>query len=518
MKATALSGLLLWVTFSTTAAERTWTGDGGNNLWSNPNNWSPAGAPQNGDELFFQKLCILPTCPTVTVVNDLSNLRVGELHFGGTSGRVDYVVNGNPLILTDWVLIGVTYHETKRATVTFNCPLVLGASMRFDINYGGEGGEINNLYLNGPVDLNGFDLDFVLLKVSGNGSARAYISGTISGTGNVNAYPQDTCEVEFNGPADNTFTGTLRLSGELGEEIFRFNKTGGAVTHGRLVIGGVCRWLRPHQIGDEATLVVTDAEGFRAGKLYFQGNNETVRNLEMLESTQADEPNNGLLDTGGGILTVLNRLSTTANGGTPVIRGRLAVPSALTLDINGTEFYGLDLQADISGGGDMTKIGNAALILSGNSTFTGYLFVDSASVEPRHANAFGSVTRGVLLRGGALRLINRTISGESLWSITRDGSALFSLGTATWAGEIHLERDLQIYGENFTHAHAITGTGGLSLFGGTITFADSAHNTFTGATEVHCELLQLNKPTNTRAFSVRSSSAAISRHRTKFAG
>ena len=41
-------------------------------------------------------------------------------------------------------------------------------------------------------------------------------------------------------------------------------------------------------------------------------------------------------------------------------------------------------------------------------------FVDAGAVEPRTASALGSVTRGVALRAGTLRLSNLTLSGESL--------------------------------------------------------------------------------------------------------
>src|SRR5262245_52246493 len=162
MKATALLGLLLSLTFSTTGAERSWTGAGGNNLWSNPNNWSPAGAPQDGDDLNFFNICPLPIgCPAFTVVNDLNNLRVGELRFGDhASGNVEYIVNGNPLRLTDWIVVGqATGDDTPLAVVTLNCPLVLENDPQFRVYYGGWGGfptdgRENRLFLNGALDLN----------------------------------------------------------------------------------------------------------------------------------------------------------------------------------------------------------------------------------------------------------------------------------------------------------------------------------------------------------------------------
>jgi hypothetical protein len=90
MKLLALTAAGLLLAASAPAVERTWTGMGGNNLWSNPNNWSPAGAPQDGDDLNFFDICLLFIgCPAVTTVNDLSNLRTGAIRFGDTSGNVE---------------------------------------------------------------------------------------------------------------------------------------------------------------------------------------------------------------------------------------------------------------------------------------------------------------------------------------------------------------------------------------------------------------------------------------------
>jgi autotransporter-associated beta strand protein len=324
------------------------------------------------------------------------------------------------------------------------------------------------------------------------------VMGVISGTGNVSSSVHEDCKIEIGGPGGNTFIGTFRASslvhGYGGPTVF--SKQSGAAVNTRLeIVNGFVRLDRPDQIGDGATVLLDDSG------LNLQGHDDTFQTLELIAGNGwSDDPTT--LDTGGGVLTLRGNITSRSTPeGVPIVRGRLFLTGSHTFDVSGTEFYGLDLQAAVSGANDITKTGTAALILSGNNTFTGWLFVDAGAVEPRTASALGSVNRGVALRGGTLRLINMTISGESLWATTRDGSALLSLGTATWAGEIHLDRELQIYGEDLTHAHAITGTGAIILFGGTITLASTEQNTFTGALAVRCELLRLNKPSNTRAFS-----------------
>jgi len=473
-------------------ATRLWRGANPvNNLWSNPDNWSPRGVPQNGEELVFDQLC---AC-TITMQNDLPNLRVNELDFNDG----DYVLNGNALTISNYLYVGTCNgSDAPELTVTINADLVLGGDVRVITCYGDSVFDDNNtLNLRGGIHLNGFDLH---LQTESTGGLTAVINvmGVISGTGNVSSSVHQDCKVEIGGPNGNTFIGTFRagsfVHGYGGPTVF--SKQSGAAVNTRLeIVNGLARLDRPNQIGDGATVFLDDSG------LNFQGHDETFQNLEMVAGNGwSDDPTT--LDTGCGFFTLLGNITSRSTPeGMPIIKGRLFLTGSHTFDVSGTEFYGLDLQAAVSGANDITKTGTAGLILSGNNTFTGYLFVDSGSVEPRHANALGSVTRGVQLRGGTLRLINRTISGESLWATTRDGSALFSLGTATWAGEIHLDRELQIYGESLTHTHAITGPGGISLFGGTITLASTEQNTFTGALAVRCELLRLNKPSNVRAFS-----------------
>jgi len=478
-----LLGLLLAI--HTRAATRSWTGLNGSR-WSNPNNWSPNGTPQPGEDLEF----IVTGCGFCSrdMTNDLNNLVLGRLFFEKNA----YTLSGNPLTLNDQIYLGRTGPDASTTVVTIHCALTLGANVDFVANYGNGG--VSKLNLTGPINLNGFDLH--LQTEWAFDSAEIHVMGVISGTGNVSATVHQDCTIEMGGPSGNTFTGTLTASSFVlgyGGPVVLSKQSGAAVNTRLEIMDGTVRLERPNQIADGAIVLMDE------GELDFQDHDETFRDLEMVGGDGWNHEQT-TLNTGTGTLTLLGSVTSRSTpGGAPIIKGRLALNGDHTLDISGTEFYGLDLQADISGGGDLTKTGTASLILSGNNTFTQWLLVEAGSVEPRTASALGSVSRGVSLRGGSLRLINLTISGEALYS-QADNATLFSLGTSTWAGEIRLERQLQVYGENLTHAHAITGPGGLLLLGGTITLGSTEQNAFTGATEVRCELLRLNKPSNTRAF------------------
>jgi autotransporter-associated beta strand protein len=500
MKASLLLPLFCAFVCTAPAATRTWVG-AGNNLWSNPNNWSPAGTPQPGEELEFTGACPVPFCFR-DMQNDLPNLRLNRLFFESA----DYTLSGNSLIISNRITVGLTGGDATKLSVTINCGLTLGGNLSFVANYG-DGGffdtdNLNHLHLDGPVNLNGFDLELRTGYAPGNGNirgdyaSRIYLDGAVSGTGNVTADVDKSCRIEIGGTSGNTFNGTMVCPGLLGWNgpLLLKKESGLAVPSARFEISGLVRLDRPNQIADGATVVLDE------GELDLQDHDETFQNLELVGGDGWNhEPT--MLDTGTGALTLLGTLtSRSTSEGVPIVRGRLVLDGSHTFDISGTEFYGLDLQAAISGATDITKTGAASLILAGNSSYTGWLFVDAGSVEPRSSNAFGSVNRGVALRGGSLRLINQTISGESLYSFV-DNATLFSQGISTWAGEIRLDQDMQIYGENLTVAHVITGPGGLRLFGGTITLGGTGLNTFTGAMEVTCDLLRLNKPSNTRAYS-----------------
>jgi autotransporter-associated beta strand protein len=484
----------------TMAATRTWLGAAGNNLWSNPNNWSPVGTPQPGEELEFKGgICPGQFCFR-SMQNDLPALRLSQLFFES----VDYTLSGNPLVISNRITVGLTGASATKLSVSINCPITLGGDVTFVANYGTGGlfdtDNLNHLHINGPVNLNGFDLQLQTGFASGNGellgdhASRIYLDGPVSGSGNLNIIASKSCRVEIGGSIGNTFNGKVANWGSLdwnGPLVLK--KQSGLAIPSRFEISGKVELDRPNQIADSATVAITN------GQLKFQGHDETFQTLEI--TGDDGETESTLLDTADGTLTLLGLLTArSTTKGVPVIRGNLALTGSHTFDVGGTEFYGLELQATISGPTDITKIGTASLILGGNSSFTGWLFVDGGSVEPRHPNALGAVNRGVSLRGGTLRLINVAVSGESLYA-QGDDIALFSQGAATWAGEIRLERSLQIYGENLNIAHVITGPGGLHLFGGNITFSAVGQNTFTGPLEVNCEALVLNKPSNNRAFS-----------------
>ena len=171
---------LLLVAASAGAATKTWTG-AVNNRWSVGGNWSGGTPPVNGDALVFGGA-------NTNLQNDIAGtLAVDSMTF---TGGVDYSLDGNPIALAN----GVSAPCCGGDFLTLTLPITLTASQTFD---GGN----RSFYVAGPVNLNGFTLQF-----APNGVA---FTGSLSGSGNVifanSAY--------F--PGSSTAAGTITVSGPL---------------------------------------------------------------------------------------------------------------------------------------------------------------------------------------------------------------------------------------------------------------------------------------------------------------
>src|SRR5262245_54465864 len=94
---------------------RYWLGTAGNK-WSTPANWSPAGSPQNGDQLVFTNRV------SSYITNDLNNLSVDSLSF-----HLSFTVNGNALMIRG----GIYYFGTSGLMTLNNASLTLGSASPF---------------------------------------------------------------------------------------------------------------------------------------------------------------------------------------------------------------------------------------------------------------------------------------------------------------------------------------------------------------------------------------------------
>ena len=310
------------------AANRSWTGNA-SGFWSNPNNWNPSGPPEEGEALIFGAFF------NRSMVNDLVGLRLDSLVFD----HFDYVLSGNALTL------GVHPNDAViempmgggAGSATINCALILGTNRCiFDCTPFREDGSAT-LRINADINLNGFDLTFISFPGGVGGDAKIEIAGSISGNGNVTVFPADPDRgsIEFIGSAENTFSGTLRVSsgGSEPDSGVYFNKQGGSVANNRLELarGVTVDVQRPHQIGDGATVCIMDGS-----RLLFHGNTETIGNLCFTNSAADTEPS--LVDTDGSTLSVNGEIRAVNNSVVQsTIRGKLGLPpGSHTIDVSGT--------------------------------------------------------------------------------------------------------------------------------------------------------------------------------------
>src|SRR5262245_6224792 len=83
------------------AVVKHWTGLGANANWSTAANWSPAGAPANGDDLVFPG-----GAARLVNTNDLVGRGVESISFNGASGG--YFLRGQPIALTNGLTVANT--------------------------------------------------------------------------------------------------------------------------------------------------------------------------------------------------------------------------------------------------------------------------------------------------------------------------------------------------------------------------------------------------------------------------
>lgn len=134
-----------------------------------------------------------------------------------------------------------------------------------------------------------------------------------------------------------------------------------------------------------------------------------------------------------------------------------------------------DYTGDITGSGQLLKLGDARLVLSGEYNFTGTTIVRGGSVRILQLpdTAVVSVDNGVLDLSGQDQTISGLSGGED-GEIDIEGGALTvdQSGSTTFAG-------------------SITGSGSFTLTGGGV-LELSGNNTYTGDTNVEDGLLQIN--------------------------
>jgi autotransporter-associated beta strand protein len=490
--------------------------------WGNPNNWFDPDhggnfVPQNGDDLHFGDLAVL-TGPD-DMMNDLTDLAVNSMSFDIIESPVvrNWVLNGNTLIISNTTAPPYGIYAIDNTTgddsyVHINCGLKLATAATFatgGIAINGAGTSVQ-MAINGPIDLNGHTLTLLARTADYSGTGQGdsvgvlYIGAPISGNGNVNLSSGKGSLIDFNGSSASSFHGTMTANAGLGGTIFFY--CSGVVVNDSLVVNdvGTVQLAKSDQIGDSATVTIMAG----AALSLYLGSSDTIGSLMVVNVSADAQPS--IMDTGTGTLTVNGDIIATCNNDnhTPTIKGQLSLASGShNITTTGSAYAGLDMQAQVTGFGNFHKLGNSALLLEANNTFSGSISVDAGILDVRNNNGLGDVAGDTSLSGGSLTLRNVAIGTERLTaedvSIAGEmpGSLLTSIGSNSWAGQVLLDTNLVVFGGDMSFAGDISGAGGIGFFNtGTSVLGGLLGNLYTGTTLVRCPLLEFNKPSGVNAY------------------
>lgn len=457
---------------SAQAALKNWDGSV-NGLWSNAGNWTPVGAPGNGDILNF------PAAANLVCTNDLAGRRFDSLNFsvGG------YTIRGNGIFVTN----GIT--TANGAGSTLDIDLTLGANQTFANNS-------SAFVINGAINFNGFILtancdeaaDFMTFgdRVTGTGLLNKTGLGVLRLTGtNANDYVGLTTVT----------TGTLRLLKSDGVT---------AVPSDLLLRAGATAIL----FTDEQIANSSDVTLGSGAILDLNSHSETIGTLTTTTAT---------VDLGGGTLTLGGNVAVNGAATTVLAPGTLSLGTvSRTIDV--ATGATLSIPANLTGGfrtlgigifvyAGFTKEGAGTLTLSGTNSYGGGTVVNDGRINANSDTAFGATvlfltTPGAVTvnPGGQITLNSADIGNKSLF-INEPGPAIAmsASGVSSWSGEITLNTNVVFTtGNTLALSNSITGPGGLTLQSSVASvlfrFAGTNGNDFGGDVLVRDGTLELAKP------------------------
>ena len=428
------------------AATLSWSGAGGSANWSDIANWGSAGVPASGDTLIFTA-----AQPRLINTNNIAGLTLNQIRFAGASGG--YAIYGNAITITNGI----------EATNTAGLNTIS-----------------NNITLGSPGD-------FVVNVAT---SSKLFLGGTLSGTAGLLKTGGGTNAL--GGGFSNTYLGTTTITNGL-LELTKFGNSAAAIPHDLIIGNGATASTVRNLAGSEIADV----------------SNVTVNRFSTWDPNQRNETISALTLSGGavtgvapGILTLGSNVTTLASATISSISGQLSL-GGVTRTFNvasGSASPDLLISANIIDGAasaGITKTGVGQMTLSGSNAFTGVLTIDGFVVLTNDfaAGAVGSSTNRTELHANAFLLVQGVDIGNEFLTLTTNDD-FRSSGTASWAGPITLNGDVSInvFGSTFTNSGAINGTGGVTKGQtGTLIYAGSSANNYSGDTIVNSGVLELSK-------------------------
>jgi fibronectin-binding autotransporter adhesin len=476
----AVTLLTISLTWLANGADRRWTGDAFNNTWSEEDNWSPSGPPQDGDTLIFGNLASQKSNR-----NDLSNLRVQSIVFNGSSGG--YTLNGNPILLNS---------DITAAHTSGNNSVRLGVQFT-------HGGGTFNVVNGGRMEISG------TVTLANNASLIAFtlgtnltISGAIVGDGDLTKLGAHS--LFLTGTAANTYTGPTFINGGT---VYLDKSSGARAISPRVSIGD--QTLLNCQLADMDGGQYPPAMSVVIGDRGTWGltNGATVTNLTII---------NGYI-RGEGLLNLLCNVTN---------YGYSEIDCSLYLGDQTRTFFvesdgGFARQLEIAGhvlgpsGGasppGIVKEGSGLLILKNQNTYSGPMLVNDGVVSAEHPQALGTATGETRVKRFAALDVGRYFPTNPIAfsePIVLEGGHLGGFSDVVLNGPLTLNADSSISGPDNGRLNittSISGPGGLKVVGGHVRFSGPVANTFAGAVVVEPAflrdeaILELAKPNDVAA-------------------
>ncbi len=400
--------------------------------------------------------------------------------------------------------------QVNTGTLAVNHPLALGATNSGTTVSSNAILQVNAAVPAEPLTLNDGAILSVATNVTGgswggtivlNGTAAITpgvgqsftSSGVISGSGGLTL--RGGTNYLFGG-SGNTYAGTTWVASGT---VILNKSVGTAIPSGPLIIGD--------GVGGPGTAVVREANSSDIGSTV----PITINRSGLLDLTGFSDVCGALTLNGGGVTTGSGNLSLSGNllvNGSPTSQsyfsGNLHLTLTPTIDVETVanalvpEFL---LNASINGNFGLTKTGLGMLSLAGLSTFTGPVQVNAGTLAVNHPLALGATNSGTTVSSNAILQVNATVPAEPL---TLNDGAIVTVSTSvtggSWGGTIVLNGTAALtpgVGQSFTCSGLISGSGGLTLRGGTNYLFGGSGNTYAGTTWVASGTVIMNKTVGT---------------------
>jgi len=455
-----------------------WTGEGSNNLWSNPANWSGNNAPLAGDDLLFPSGALQETS-----VNDLG------FTFNSITTADTYRFSGQALTTSFLYVNQGSLELACAATVSNVATVAAGASLTVDAGNTLDIQAAMNVVATGSLTGQGTITVDSSASLTDQGTVMVAVGGTVTVASGGTLTDQGTVTVAFGGTLTDQGTVTVASGGNLDDQGTVTVATGGTLTdQGTVTVafGGTVTVASGGTLTDQGT--VTVAFG---GNLDDQGT-LTVEQLGTLDD-QGSVTVEGTLDDFG----VAANAVTVEGNATLGVSGALIVESNAFLDIKGkveidqggslndqgtvtVEATGLLSDQDsitVAAGATLDVFGNLMEAVGGDLDVFGTSIIESGGdldvfstliIEPGGVlDIFGTVTVEIgatytplgtvtVEPGGTL-----TILGQATPVITVSTSAL-DLGTTT-QGTAGTPQSFTVSGSNLTADIVLTAPTGVEL-------------------------------------------------------